>query len=524
MAERTIPMPEEAAKRLSAHLSAPIRWTFLATLILGLVTHLYMLVNKLPNHDDIFYLFQCDYGTLSGRWFLPFVMQWDGAFSMPWLIGVLSLLCLAGTACLSVSLLRIRKPLACVVTAALLVAFPAVTSTFTYMFTADAYFFALFLAAFSAYAVVRFPVMGLPLGAVSLILSMGIYQSYFPVAAVLMVGTLLFDCLEGQLSFLRIVLRGIKMVFTLGISIVVYIAAAHLTTQETGLSDYMGISSMGSVSLEQLPMLIRQCYETYRDYFWSNPYGWYFDFLPVLLQIAAVAAVALLLLLLIRRRVGVLRGLLAVVLAVLYPLAGNLIYIMVAGGHTHFLMIYGAVYALVLPVALTSFAAEHVADMGKLRCWLQALLSWLLLGTMALTAYSYMVADNKAYLKAEISLEQLSAYSNRLVAAIQSSEGYTPETPVLLIGNAVADATLVTPEELSDVFMTGIFGAATYRSEYSYNDYLNRFLALPNTVYLDNDNQDDLNRIRVDVATWMPTYPQAGSIQLVDGYMVVRLN
>lgn len=524
MAGWTIPMPEEVVSQLRARIPAYVRWTFAATFVLGLVTHLYMLVNKLPNHDDIFYLYQCDYGTLSGLWFLPTVLQWDGDFSMPWLIGVLSLLCLAGTACLSASLLRIHKPLACVVVAALLVAFPAVTSTFTYMFTADAYFFGLLLAAFGAYAVVRFPVMGLPVGAVSIILSMGIYQSYFPVAAVLMVGALLFDCLEGKLSFLRIVLRGVKMVLTLGLSIVVYIVAAHLTTQETGLSDYMGISSMGSVSLEQLPMLIRQCYETYRDYFWSNPYGWYFDFLPGLLQLAMLAAVVMLLLLLIRRCVGVLRGVLALVLVVLYPLAGNLIYIMVAGGHTHFLMIYGAVYALVLPVALTSFAAEYATEMGSLRSLLQALLSWVVIGVMALTAYSYIVADNKAYLKAEISLDQLTAYSNRLVSAIQSSEGYTTEIPVLLVGNAAADASLVTPEELTEVFMTGIFAPSTYRGEYSYNDFLNRFLALPNTVYLDNDNQEDINRIRADVTGWMPTYPQAGSIQVVDGYMVVRLN
>ena len=185
--------PDAAFERFRKSVPSYTKWTFAASVVFGLIAHLYMLTNKLPNHDDIFHLFQCDYGTQSGRWFLPTVLQWDGDFSMPWLIGVLGILCLAGTACITTSLFHIRRPLACIITAALLVSFPTVASTFTYMFTADAYFFGLFLAAFAAFAVARFAIIGLPVGAVALILSMGIYQSYFPVATVLLVGTLLFD-------------------------------------------------------------------------------------------------------------------------------------------------------------------------------------------------------------------------------------------------------------------------------------------------------------------------------------------
>ena len=249
--------------------------------------------------------------------------------------------------------MRIEKLLAIVITAALCTAFRTVAATFTYMFTADAYFFGLFLAALAAYAVWRMPIWGLPLGTILLILSMGIYQSYFPVAAVLMVGALLFDCLEGRGSFGRTLLRGVKMVATLALGIVVYMAVARLATMASGgLSDYMGISSMGSLSLSELPELVRQSLESYETYFLQNELGWNFSFIPLLVIAAWVSGVVLLATLLLRRQVGVLRGLLALVLVLLYP----------AGGKPHpyhggrrvlctISWIYGLLYALILPLA-----------------------------------------------------------------------------------------------------------------------------------------------------------------------------
>lgn len=523
---RTIPTPEQVFGWLRAHTPSHIRWTFAAAMVLGLVVHLYMFTNKLPNHDDIHHLFECDYGTQSGRWLLPYVLKWAGDFSLPWLNGFLGLLCLAGTACLTVSLFRIRRPLACIITAGLLVSFPTVVSTYTYMFTADAYFFGLFLAAFGAYAASRFPIMGIPLGAIAVICSMGIYQSYFPVATVLMVGGLLVDCLDGSESYLHLLFRGIKMLAALALGMIVYMAVARWATAALGgLSDYMGISSMGQISLSELPDLIRKCYDTYPEYFTENDYGWYFSYLPGLMQAAVYATLALFALLVVRRRVGVLRGLLAVVLLVLYPLAANLIHVMVGGADIHYLMIYGAVYLLVLPVALADRAGETLEGLGRLRGTLASLLSWLLIVTMALVTFSYTVADNQAYFKMDLALEQLNAYSNRLVSAIEQAPGYTADVPVLLVGTSGSEAQIagVTPA-LNELQMTGVFSMPTYRAQYSYGEYLNDFLALPNTVYVDKSESEQAQAVaHSESVAALPAYPAAGSIQLIDGYLVVKL-
>lgn len=517
-----IPTPEAVFERLRRQIPPYIKWSFAAAVIMGLVAHLYVFTNLLPNHDGINHLFQCDYGTQSGRWLLPTVLQWDGDFNMPWLLGLLSLLCLAGTVCFTTSLLRIHGRLAIIVTAALLTAFPTVAATFSYMFTADAYFFGLFLAAFAAYAVERMPIMGLQLGTIALILSMAIYQSYFPVAAVLMVGALLFNCLEGKLSVAGIFLRGIKMVATLGLGIVVYMAAARwITARSGGLSDYMGISSMGSLSLSDLPQLVRDCYDAYTTYFFSNDLGWFFSFTSALMQIAFVCALVILLTLLLERRVGILRAVLAIVLLICYPLAGSLIHIMVAGADVHDLMIYGMVYVLVLPVALASFACEQITDTRNLKRALQSLMSWIILLAMGLTGWNFIVTDNKAYLKMDVSFEQIKAYSNRLVTAIQSVEGYTTEMPVVLLGYSNGDAMLDVTPELNEIYLTGVLGMGTYRTQYSYNALLTRFLALPNDIYLDTVSEE--MRAAIGDTSQMPVYPQSGSVQVINGYIVVRL-
>ena len=216
-------------------------------------------------------------------------------------------------------------------------------------------------------------------------------------------------------------------------------------------------------------------------------------------------------------------AMLALVLVLLYPLAGSLIHIMVAGAAVHDLMIYGLLYALILPLALASFAATHADEMGSLRSALQSLMSWIVIAAMALTAYNYIVTDNKAYLKMELGFTQIEAYSNRLATMIQSVPGYSPSLAVVLVGSSNGDALLNVTPELSEITLTGALNMGTYRTQYSYGYLLNRFSALPNYVYLD-DMPEEVSSAISGVSETMPAYPQQGCVQIAGDYIVVRLN
>lgn len=518
--------PEVCASTLWARVPRYIRQTFLAAVISGFAVHLYVFANKFTNHDDLLQFFHSDYGAASGRWFLPAAAGLDGDFSVPWLIGVLSILCLACTACLTVSLLRVRSPLGCVLTAALMVSFPAVTSTFSYMFSADTYFLSLVLAAFGAYAAVNWGWWGSLLCCVSAALSLGIYQAYLPVTVVLMVGALLFEVLDGQKTFKELLLKGLRLVGTLVVGLAAYMIVVKITTRDIGLTTYQGIDHMGQIPLGELPGLIWKSYLEYYHIFLRNTFGIHFGFLNKLFLLVGAGSVVLAVLLLRQLHLGAARTVMAVGLAVIYPLAGNLIYVMTPGGLVLIHMLYGMVYILLLPIAVLEYARPALQE--KWSQLFHRAVSWVVLLSMALTAYSYAVTDNHVYLKADLGLRQCIAYSNRLLERVESCEGYQPELPVVLVGSQVRDPLLnPTPELSSLAHVTGYFSLMDFRTYGTYANFLRIYMGFTGPVFTGSSAQA-LDLATKEEVQEMPVYPREGSVQLVHygiyDVIVVKMN
>lgn len=513
--------PDACLRELFGRIPNHIRITFVSAFVLGILTHMYMLTNKLTNHDDLSVLFGNDYGAASGRWFLPFATRLCGGFSMPWLIGLFSLLCLAGAACFTVSLLRIRRPLGCVLTAAVLVSFPTVAATLTYMFTAGAYFLALLLAAFGAWAAVRFGWRGSALALPALVLSLGSYQSYLPVAVVLMVGAMLLETLDGERSFSALMGKGLRLVGTLAAAVAVYMLIVRITTAQTGLVDYMGLQEMGQLKLAELPGLVKKSYTEYFSLFLKNERNFHFGFLPYAFGLSAAGALVLGVLVLVRRRLGPARTVLALVLAAVYPLAGGLIYVMVPNAPVHDLMTYGLCFILPVPLFMAEYAAEVFQD-GTARLPLAAA-GWLAALTVLLAACSYMIVDNNAYLKIDVSMRQCEAYSTRLLARIEDCEGYRPGMDVVLVGSEIREAALSPTPQFNSVQLIGVLDMGGFRTTYTYGYFLRYYCGFTDPVYLGNSAQG-LAFAATEQVQAMPCYPQAGSVQVIDGSVVVKLN
>lgn len=512
--------PEQCAASLWKRVPGYIRLTFCSAVVFALAAHLYMLTNKFTNHDDVGSLFGNTYGAASGRWLRPFILRLSGSFSMPWLVGLMSVLCLAAVACLTVSALRIRRPLGCMLTAAILVTFPTVMCTFTYMYTAFAYFFSLLLAVFGAWAALRWGWRGSAAGVVTIALSLSIYQSYFPVAAVLTVSALLFETLDGERPFKALFLRGLRLLGTLIAALAVYMLSVRLTTGGH-LVSYMGLETMGRISLKELPGLIGEAYQKYYLFFWLDETDSHFRPFKYAFLLTASATAAVLVLLLIRRRLGPSRTALAAALFAVCPLAANLIYIMVPEAEVHTLMIYGLCYILVIPIALAEYSGPVLRE-GAARRFHSAV-SWVVLLTMAMTVYSYIIVDNNTYFKLDMSMRQCQAYSNRLLERIEACDGYQPTMSVVLVGSNVWEDDLISTPEMGPNFFTGPTSAAGLRSAYSYQHYLRSFLSFTQPVYLGNTAEGKAAAELEEVQS-MPRYPTPGSIRVIDDTVVVKLN
>ena len=509
--------PGACLEALWGRIPRHIRITFCSAAVLGFLTHMYMFTNKFTNHDDLQDMFYAGYGTQSGRWLLPFALHLDGEFSAPWLTGVVSILFLAVAACLTVALLRIRRPLGCITAAAVLVAFPTVTATLSYMFTASAYFLALLLAVFGAYAAVRWGWRGSILGAAAITMSLGLYQSYLCSAVVLMVGAMLLETLDGTRTFRELMLKGLRLVGTLGAALAVYLLIVKLTTRDVGLVDYMGLQDMGKLDLKTLPAQLVKCYGKYFSFFILDDTRCHFGFLKYAFALTGLGTAGLGAAVLVRRRLGPARTVLALALAAGYPLAGNLIYIMAPDAGVHTLMIYGLCFALLLPICLAEYAGEIFQEgRGRLA---HVLVSWVAILTVGLTAWSYMITDNNAYLKLDLSMRQCEMWSNRLLERIESCEGYEPGMNVLLLDSTRWDGYQAPAPQLDEVQLIGVLDMRGFRTSYSYTYFLRYFLGFTGPVY----SHDDAFAAREEVQA-MPCYPQEGSIRVIDGTVVVKLN
>lgn len=502
-----------------------IRLTFASSVILGLAAHMYVFTNKFTNHDDLDQMFFAGYGTASGRWLLPPFLRLDGEFSDPWLIGILCVLCLAALACLTVSLFRIRRPLACILASAVIMTFPTVTSTFAYMFTATPYFLSLLLAAFGAYAAVNWGWRGSILGAVAIALSLGVYQSYFPVAAALMVGALLFETLDGSRTFRKLLLKGVRLAVTLAAALAAYLVLVRITTRNIELTDYHSISEMGRLSLRDIPYLVAVSYKRCLSFFLTNDLGWHFGFLRFAFAASLLCCVALGVLLLRERRLDAPRAVLAAALILAYPLACSLIYVMVAGSYVHAVMIYGLAYILLLPLAFAEYAEPDLKTAVS-GFPVQAAASWVILLTVALTAYSYAVTDNNAYLKADLSIRQCTAYSNRLLERVETCEGYEPGMDLMLLGSGEiggGEGLFPTPE-LDSVRVTGVLDLSDLRTSWTYDRFLRYYMGYTGTVYTSFHGRIAQTFLDLEEVQAMPVYPREGSVLVIGGTVVVKLS
>ena len=130
-------------------------------------------------------------------------------------------------------------------------------------------------------------------------------------------------------------------------------------------------------------------------------------------------------------------------------------------------------------------------------------------------AIAFMMARyaNVCYLKAEIMQAEAINYYDTLIARIQMTEGYTEDTPVAYIGAR---------NKNDDMLVGTKFFEPIYLPPYQGNSIINDF-AWEETMELwcgfkpPEGSVPNSTKVRE-----MPCYPAAGSVQMIDGTVVVK--
>ena len=489
---------------------------FLSAFVLGILIHLPVMLSDIPNHDGLSSMYFDQNMITSGRWFLSVACGFSSYFTIPWIIGLIGLLWLALTAVALTELLELADPLVIMAVSGLLVSFPALASTFAYVFTMDGYMMALFLAIL-AVLFTKKQKKGWLAGAVCLAFSMGIYQAYLPFAILLCVYVILLFFMEekGWKTKAFYVLRYLGMGVA-GAALYYVILQILLKLQGKALDTYQGINSMeqGGSGLG--------LFATIR--------GMYVDFLAFtvhgnvlvnnIFSFTACAALVLLVAYLLVR--SMLRRkwwknpaffVIIILLAAGLPLLTNVILVISPNLTYHLLMRYQWVLYLILMLA---FVDRYASEDGKTDIGIQ----WVALLAAGILVFNYGVSDNIGYSNLEKKYEKTYAYCVRLLDRIEQTEGYYQGIPIALVGVIGYDEFPTTDitGKVTDG-MIGLSGDYLIYKGADYQAFMQNYLGAT-LNFLDPDTVGEIYMTQEYID--MDTFPGANSTRVVDGILYVK--
>ena len=529
--------PMEVWNDLKANMRKEWKVAFWTVFLLGLMIHFPVIAGDFPNHDGLASMYFDQNMITSGRWFLTVACGFSSYFSLPWAIGLLSLFFLSIGAAALIEFLEIKNEPGIILICGLLVSFPALASTYAYIFTADGYMFALCLV-FLAVTVTKKSDWGFIPGGICLAFSMGTYQSYLSFAILLsMYGCLMVFFSENSLKkkvngILRYLYMGL-----IGVGLYYVILQVLLKVQGRELDTYQGINGMtagGSLPFSE------KLWNLYGDFFAFTGNGnvLYNNMISfAAFGVLTIAAFILLMRFVVRR--GYFRKwyfyLICLLTILVVPAAFNVILLISPEVTYHLLMRY---QWCLLPVLMLAFMLRYGFGQTELSGQFSPLhrrdpqvlkkpsvisnivLQWgVVLGGFILV-FNYGVTDNIAYSNLQKKYEKTYAYCLRLTDRMEQTRGYYTGIPVAMIG--VQNKENLPETDITGAVtgnMIGMSGDYLIYTDTNYQAFMKHYLGV--TINLVPD--EEMERIYgTKEYQELKSFPEENSMIVVDGILYIK--
>ena len=507
---RVFSVPQAAA--FLGRKAAENRTVLLSAFLFGFLAHGFAFTNKLVNHDEVASLFTKGATVESGRFGLGLLDLIFPNYSMPWIYGIISVVLLAVATALLVNLFEIQGKLSQALFSGIVLSFPSLTGTFGYMFTSSSYALSFLLACTAVWLFCRDGLWRKGLALCLMIASLSIYQSYISLAAGLLVLYLFRKLLLGEKAG-SILMQGIADAAFLILSLGLYFLAAKLVLKITGVSFGQYAESSIVLRLSDLPGKVVLAYATFGRFFTESLHGLIPTYLSRLLHgLLGVSCLALFLPWALSRKKEELGSLLlAVVLLLVLPLAVNCMYLITAEASIHTLVLYGFVSLYLLPLIL----ADRLHPRFRVLLFVsENALPLILAGIIAVNVY----ISNQAYLNLHLRYENAHAFYSALIADLNSNPDFQEGAKLALVG------TYVSPKFYEEQFadtdrITGVHGFLP--DGYARAQFMRYYIGLDVPFASDEETAALQELAKVQA---MPRYPYYGSIQTIDGMLVVKLS
>lgn len=507
---------------MNADTKMRLYFSVMGTVLFSLAANAFAYFNFYPQHDAINHAlgFAGAWEVSLGRFLLPIYGAIFGNVTTPWLIGIFSMLFLSGVSFLVSDLFKLKDRWFVFFLAGTLSANVSITEMCaTFMYVEASYLLALLFSCTGAYLLISKPCLPRMMAAVLLfLLSMGLYQAYMPCVLLLFLFAMCKDVLTDRkllknslpkwlFYFSALLLTGI-------LYIIGYIAALaywKITPAESGNSP----TSLFSLSIEILVQRIKLSYQQFLGFFYGteNFMGMPFQVANILLTLIAIF---LLLWYLVRANMPVINDLMLVVLVIVYPLLTMLMGILRGADPIYFLM----TYALFFFYPGLLFLISKVIGCGFKGKKSGQILRNLTLCLLAIIVWQNIVYSNGAYTTQKLLYDRTLSIVTRVMEDVDETPGYQiMETPIIIVGTFSENQNLAGITEPFSA-MKGFQKAST-----TYALTFQSFARLMGYGLNVESNQKVLDQYTGSLLVQeMPSYPELGYCQMLDGYLVIKLS
>lgn len=509
---------EEKLSILYRRITGSEKATFTGCFIGGLVAHLYIYTNTIPNFDGISRMYDGQEMTISGRWFLHYASSLNYYTQMPMVIGVLAMLFLAASAMLMIHMFRIESCVMAGLWGGILAVFPAIADTNTYIYTASSYCLAISLATLGVWLTKKIK-WGIISGSALLALSMGIYQTYVTVAITLSVLLVIQELLNSESRIRSIFNSGLKYVvyICLGTGLYYVILKLFLKVKGIALWSYLGMSNVeNGYPIEKIGSTICKTYAGVGRFFFRGEDGFNNIFI-VCNVIVAILSVALVIEVIKKQEVWKDRikifGL--VILLALIPVSVNFTQIISPYSKPRLIMKFSFVFIYFIPIILI----ELIKKNSHVKIQIQAAVT-AIVGAFFVLAVYFWQYDNLLYTMLNQAHRATLSFVTNVVSRIEGCEGYHMGMQVIIVGGFPSDrydSDISVYEEVKHESALSSSVIPLNKHIYYYmNDWLNvRIEEPPEEVFIHISETEEFKE--------MSLYPDDGSIKIIGNNVVVKM-
>lgn len=497
------------------------KFAFGSTFLIALLIHFYKFSNTLLNHDSLFNFYSDQNMVGSGRWFLSIACGISSYFDLPWVIGLLSVIYIALTVVVIIELFQVKNPIVILLIGGLTAAFPGITETFYFEFTADGYMLAMLLAALAVYHS-NFEHTGwkttiLPI--VFICLSCGIYQAYVSFALLLTLFYFVNELLENRRTsqeYRKYILRQI-LIYAVGMILYYVIWKICMAVQGAGATSYQGIdevSNLAGISFSPTWFIrgVLNCIKTLYFFFMEwNVFGHGLTLYAALnILFIAVFFAALLIAAyksgLLRRRIHLLLAVLSLALCV--PCAGMWHFASEDVGYR--------------PMMLQSLSLLYIYGAILFDHWFKSKFSNIAGILLAIIIFNNTIVANIGYYYMDKAYEQSYATGLEMTMRIHDLEGEYDFDKIAVVGERMKEvSTEVSSEEAQHIHMM----SQLLETDLLY-DRIHVQLFLENIFHINNSfaTVAECEALEAQsVILEMETWPSTDSMQVINGILVIKI-